>query len=67
MRFPSYRGGLVFWADTVGAKHIYSSLKKWSEMCSNFFRPSKFLEDRAIKGIPLSAPLSTSQAPKSRL
>ncbi|KAI3872462.1 hypothetical protein MKX03_023202 [Papaver bracteatum] len=68
MSFPSYRGGLVFWADTVGAKHIYSSLKKWSEMYGNFFRPSKFLEDRAIKGIPLNAPPpSTSQAPKSRL
>ncbi|KAI3858006.1 hypothetical protein MKW92_004520, partial [Papaver armeniacum] len=67
MSFPSYRGGLVFWADTVGAKHIYSSLKKWSEMYGNFFRPSKFLEDRAMKGIPLSAPASTSQAAKSRL
>ncbi|KAI3872463.1 hypothetical protein MKX03_023203 [Papaver bracteatum] len=68
MSFPSYRGGLVFWADTVGDKHIYSSLKKWSEMYVNFFRPSKFLEDRVIKGIPLNAPPpSTSQAPKSRL
>ncbi|RZC90569.1 hypothetical protein C5167_029702 [Papaver somniferum] len=67
MSFPSYRGGLVFWADTVGAKHIYSSLKKWSEMYGNFFRPSKFLEDRAMKGIPLSAPASTSEAAKSRL
>ncbi|KAI3839340.1 hypothetical protein MKW92_041913, partial [Papaver armeniacum] len=67
LSFPSYRGGLVFWADTVGAKHIYSSLKMWSEMYGNFFRPSKFLEDRAIKGIPLSAPPSTSQAPKSRI
>ncbi|RZC75615.1 hypothetical protein C5167_051092, partial [Papaver somniferum] len=65
MSFPSYRGGLVFWADTVGAKHIYSSLKKWLEMYGNFFRPSEFLEDRAIKGIPLSAPPSTPQAPKS--
>ncbi|OUZ99983.1 Crotonase superfamily [Macleaya cordata] len=68
MSFPSYRGGIVFWADSVGAAHIYKSLKKWSEIYGSFFRPSKFLEERATKGIPLGAPASTSQvAPKSRL
>ncbi|KAI3977538.1 hypothetical protein MKX01_000451 [Papaver californicum] len=68
MSFPSYRGGLIFWADSVGAKHIYSSLKKWSEAYGNFFRPSNFLEQRATKGIPLSVSASTSQTgPKSRL
>ncbi|KAI3938766.1 hypothetical protein MKW98_011918, partial [Papaver atlanticum] len=61
-------GGLIFWADSVGATHIYSSLKKWSEAYGNFFRPSKFLEERATKGIPLSVSASTSQTvPKSRL
>nr|GEZ98853.1 peroxisomal fatty acid beta-oxidation multifunctional protein AIM1-like [Tanacetum cinerariifolium] len=30
MSFPSYRGGIVFWGDLVGAKHIYESLKKWN-------------------------------------
>ncbi|KAK4343439.1 hypothetical protein RND71_036533 [Anisodus tanguticus] len=53
MSFPSYRGGIVFWADTVGAGHIYKSLRKWSELYGNFFKPSKFLEERAVKGIPL--------------
>ncbi|KAF3646866.1 Glyoxysomal fatty acid beta-oxidation multifunctional protein MFP-a [Capsicum annuum] len=53
MSFPSYRGGIVFWADTVGAGHIYKSLRKWSELYGNFFKPSKFLEERATKGIPL--------------
>ncbi|XP_044471440.1 peroxisomal fatty acid beta-oxidation multifunctional protein AIM1 [Mangifera indica] len=67
MSFPSYRGGIVFWADTVGAKHIYTSLKKWSEMYGNFYKPSRFLEERAIKGIPLSAPVSSSPTSKSRL
>ncbi|TYG56497.1 hypothetical protein ES288_D08G068500v1 [Gossypium darwinii] len=28
MSFPSYCGGIMFWADTVGSKHIYLSLKK---------------------------------------
>ncbi|XVE70435.1 hypothetical protein DITRI_Ditri10aG0072500 [Diplodiscus trichospermus] len=53
MSFPSYRGGIVFWADTVGANHAYRSLKKLSELYGSFFKPSKFLEERAINGIPL--------------
>ncbi|XWS17283.1 hypothetical protein CRYUN_Cryun33cG0054100 [Craigia yunnanensis] len=67
MSFPSYRGGIVFWADTVGANHVYKSLKKWSEMYGSFYNPSKFLEERAIKGIPLSAPATSSPSSKSRL
>ncbi|XVE54253.1 hypothetical protein DITRI_Ditri03aG0065400 [Diplodiscus trichospermus] len=67
MSFPSYRGGLVFWADTVGANHVYNSLRKWSEMYGSFFKPSKFLEERAIKGIPLSAPATSSPSSISRL
>lgn len=55
--FLSARGGIVFWADTVGAKHIYTSLQKWSEMYGNFYKPSRFLEERAIKGISLVRPL----------
>ncbi|KAI4380406.1 hypothetical protein MLD38_006602 [Melastoma candidum] len=65
MSFPSYRGGLVFWADTVGPKLIYQSLKKWSQLYGNFYTPSSFLEERATRGIPLSAPVFES--PKSRL
>ncbi|XP_052199812.1 peroxisomal fatty acid beta-oxidation multifunctional protein AIM1 [Diospyros lotus] len=67
MSFPSYRGGIVFWADTVGAKHIYTSLKKWSQLYGNFYRPSRYLEERATKGIPLSAPASPAAASRSRL
>lgn len=43
----------MFWADTIGAKYIYTSLKKWSALYGPFFRPSRFLEERAMKGIPL--------------
>lgn len=67
MSFPSYRGGIVFWADNVGPKHIYTSLKKWSELYGSFYKPSRFLEERATKGTPLSAPASTSPASRSRL
>ncbi|KAI8571140.1 hypothetical protein RHMOL_Rhmol01G0095500 [Rhododendron molle] len=67
MSFPSYRGGIVFWGDTVGPNHIYTSLKKWSELYGSFYKPSRFLEERATKGIPLSAPASTSPGSRSRL
>ncbi|TYH60538.1 hypothetical protein ES332_D08G300700v1 [Gossypium tomentosum] len=67
MSFPSYRGGIVFWADMVGANHVYRSLKKWSEMYGSFYKPSKLLEERAMKGIPLSAPATSSASTKSRL
>uniref|UniRef100_A0A2N9IUM9 3-hydroxyacyl-CoA dehydrogenase C-terminal domain-containing protein n=1 Tax=Fagus sylvatica TaxID=28930 RepID=A0A2N9IUM9_FAGSY len=67
MSFPSHRGGIVFWADTVGANRVYTSLKKWSQLYGNFFKPSRFLEERATRGIPLSAPASSSPASKSRL
>ncbi|GAA0141307.1 dehydrogenase [Lithospermum erythrorhizon] len=67
MGFPSYRGGIVFWADLVGAGHIYESLKKWSEVYGDFYKPSRFLEQRATAGIPLSAPTSTSSSSRSRL
>ncbi|KAI3754250.1 hypothetical protein L1987_54029 [Smallanthus sonchifolius] len=59
MSFPSYRGGIIFWADLVGSKHIYLSLKKWSEKYGNFYKPSRFLEERAMNGVPLSAPVSS--------
>ncbi|KAM3394999.1 hypothetical protein P3S68_004003 [Capsicum galapagoense] len=65
MSFPSYRGGIVFWADTVGAGRINRSLKKWSELYGNFFKPSRFLEERAMKDVPLSASASTSSASRS--
>ncbi|XP_047940459.1 peroxisomal fatty acid beta-oxidation multifunctional protein AIM1 [Salvia hispanica] len=67
MSFPSYRGGIIFWADTIGADIIYKSLQKWSELYGNFFRPSRYLEERATRGIPLSAPATTSPAAKARL
>lgn len=67
MSFPSYRGGIVFWADEVGPYYIYTCLKKWSAMYGNFFKPSSYLEQRATKGIPLSAPASASPASNSRL
>ncbi|CAM8923465.1 unnamed protein product [Rhodiola kirilowii] len=66
MSFPSYRGGIIFWADLVGPKHIYTSLKSWCEAYGNFYKPSSFLEERAVKGIPLSMPVSATTS-RSRI
>ncbi|XP_061349080.1 peroxisomal fatty acid beta-oxidation multifunctional protein MFP2 isoform X2 [Gastrolobium bilobum] len=64
MGFPPYRGGIIFWADSLGSKYIYSRLEKWSELYGEFFKPCAYLAARAAKGIPLSA--SVEQV-KSRL
>ncbi|CAK9326647.1 unnamed protein product [Citrullus colocynthis] len=67
MSFPSYRGGLLFWGDLVEPKHVYASLKKWSEQYGDFFKPSKYLEERVARGIPLSEADSENAASRSRL
>ncbi|GMJ08393.1 MULTIFUNCTIONAL PROTEIN 2, multifunctional protein 2 [Hibiscus trionum] len=64
MGFPAYRGGLMFWADSLGSKYIYSRLEEWSNLYGGFFRPCAFLAERAAKGAPLSAP---GEMGKSRL
>ncbi|CAL4970031.1 unnamed protein product [Urochloa decumbens] len=61
MGFPKYRGGLIFWADTVGAPYIHSRLSKWAEIYGAFFKPSSYLGRRAKSGIPLSAPSTSLQ------
>lgn len=52
-------GGLIFWADTVGPKYIYERLKRLSETYGAFFKPSRYLEERAMKGMFLVMSLST--------
>ncbi|WMV56613.1 hypothetical protein MTR67_049998 [Solanum verrucosum] len=53
MGFPPYRGGIIFWADTLGSKYIYSRLDEWSRMYGDFFKPCSYLAERASKGSPL--------------
>ncbi|XP_004296857.1 PREDICTED: peroxisomal fatty acid beta-oxidation multifunctional protein MFP2 [Fragaria vesca subsp. vesca] len=64
MGFPPYRGGIMFWADLVGSKYIYSRLEQWSNTYGEFFKPCAYLAERAAQGAPLSSPLKQS---KSRL
>jgi enoyl-CoA hydratase/3-hydroxyacyl-CoA dehydrogenase len=49
MGFPAYRGGVVFWGDSVGLEHIYSKLNQWSSQYGPFFKPSSPLQ-RAVHG-----------------
>ncbi|KAB1213968.1 Glyoxysomal fatty acid beta-oxidation multifunctional protein MFP-a [Morella rubra] len=57
MGFPSYRGGIMFWADSLGSRYIYSRLGEWSKMYGEFFKPCDYLAERAAKGVPLSLPV----------
>ena len=52
--WPIYRGGPMFWADTVGLPEIVSKLKEFEDRFSAEFTPSPFLEDLAKSGKRLS-------------
>ncbi|KAM0944410.1 putative 3-hydroxyacyl-CoA dehydrogenase, Isomerase, Enoyl-CoA hydratase [Dioscorea sansibarensis] len=67
MSFPKYRGGIIFWADMVGPRYIYSCLKKWEETYGGFFRPSKYLEERVKRDLPLSMMNSAESSTRSRM
>lgn len=43
----------MFWADTLGSKYIYERLKKWEITYGGFFKPSRYLEERAMNGTSL--------------
>ncbi|KAH9683512.1 peroxisomal fatty acid beta-oxidation multifunctional protein MFP2 [Citrus sinensis] len=62
MGFPPYRGGIMFWADSLGSKYIYSRLEEWSSLYGEFFKPCAFLAERAGKGATLSAPVEEAKS-----
>ncbi|KAI9122870.1 hypothetical protein K1719_005759 [Acacia pycnantha] len=64
MGFPPYRGGIMFWADSLGSKYIYSRLEEWSKSYGEFFKPCAYLAARAARDIPLGVPM---ELVKSRL
>jgi hypothetical protein len=47
--FPPFRGGLMFWADTLGAAKIVEKLKPYTELGKRFV-PSKLLTELARDG-----------------
>jgi 3-hydroxyacyl-CoA dehydrogenase len=48
--FPAYRGGPMFYADTVGLPHIVATLRKFQAMNEADFRPAPLLERLAAEG-----------------
>ncbi|OEL15446.1 Glyoxysomal fatty acid beta-oxidation multifunctional protein MFP-a [Dichanthelium oligosanthes] len=63
MGFPPYRGGVMYWADSIGAKYIHGKLEEWTKRYGGFFKPCSYLAERAAKGIPLVSKLLSFQLP----
>ncbi|XP_078158782.1 glyoxysomal fatty acid beta-oxidation multifunctional protein MFP-a-like [Carex rostrata] len=53
MSFPSYRGGILFWADTMGTNYVYSRLMTWCKLYGGFFKPCDYLVERVIRVLSL--------------
>lgn len=50
MGFPAYRGGVMKWADTLGAKYVYDKLAAWHKKYGPVYEPCDYLKRKAEKG-----------------
>jgi 3-hydroxyacyl-CoA dehydrogenase len=41
--FPRHRGGLMFWADSIGAAEVHREVCEWHEKYGKRWRPSALL------------------------
>ena len=48
--FPRYRGGPMYWGDTIGADEIYNQVAAWHQRYGDRWRPSQLLRDIANSG-----------------
>ena len=48
--FPRYRGGLMFWADTLGSKAILEQIEEWHGRYGERWKPSELLREIAASG-----------------
>ncbi len=48
--FPAWRGGPMFYADTVGLDKVYADVKRFHEAQGYFWRPAPLLEKLAREG-----------------
>ena len=51
--FPRYRGGLMYWADTIGVREVYNQIASWHQRYGDRWRPSDYLRRLAEVGTPL--------------
>jgi 3-hydroxyacyl-CoA dehydrogenase len=61
--FPRYRGGLMYWADQIGARAIYNQIAIWHQRYGARWQPSALLQQLAER----SAPLREAKGEPSRL
>lgn len=45
--FPWFHGGPMWWADSVGVKHIYDQIVTWRETLGNHWQPAPHLKEVA--------------------
>src|SRR5262249_21604224 len=48
--FPRYRGGLMYWADQIGAREVYNQIAVWHQRYGERWRPSRLLQELAQSG-----------------
>jgi len=48
--FPRYRGGLMFWADQIGAKAVYAQIDEWHQRYGARWKPANLLRTIAESG-----------------
>jgi len=48
--FPRYRGGLMFWADSVGSKEILRQIEEWHARYGDRWKPASLLRQIAETG-----------------
>jgi len=48
--FPPYRGGPMFYADTVGLKNVYDAVSKYNDEQGQFWEPAPLLAQLAKEG-----------------
>ena len=51
--FPRYRGGLMFWADQIGAREVYNQIAIWHQRYGARWKPSRLLQEVAQGGASL--------------
>ncbi|KAL5983702.1 hypothetical protein ACLOJK_017793 [Asimina triloba] len=58
--FYVIRGGIIFWADSLGSNYICSRLEGWSKSYGNFYKPCAYLAERAARNASLCIDLNGS-------
>ncbi len=51
--FPRYRGGLMYWADGIGAAEVYRQIQAWHQQYGARWAPAPLLRQLAESGTPL--------------